>query len=268
MKTVVFLQNMWVKDPVRVRAMIARDGEELRERLIVFALFAGCKTGRVLKKVLTDDEIEAIHWEETTREISGDPKEILPVQLDHIKAVLENQKPDVVLTFGRIAADALKAAGCQAKMICAPHPAARQPDTLAKIQAAVKEWREYMETGVFSSHMGGTFNFNDTVKCVTLSMLKKTPIVGRLVQVRLGCGQFGSEIYFLRMLDGSLQTFENEMIKLIDEDIPKGPDAIGDEYTIKGEWPEKGFVVKNCQKPQTPGHFSMAICSNGVKLTI
>lgn len=108
---------------------------------------------------------------------------------------------------------------------------------------------------------GKEFRFNDTVKCVTLSLWKQKPIIGRLVQVRIKCGQFGSDIYFLRMDGGGLETFENEMIEHVVADIPKGPDSITDTYSIKGDWEETGFIVEKPKQPETPGSFSIAICS-------
>lgn len=46
---VAFMQNMWVRDPARVRAIIDRHGEEARRKLIYQFLFAGCISGRRLK---------------------------------------------------------------------------------------------------------------------------------------------------------------------------------------------------------------------------
>ena len=49
MKVLAFLQNMWVIDPKRIEASITRHGEAYRRRLIAYALFAGCLTGRRLR---------------------------------------------------------------------------------------------------------------------------------------------------------------------------------------------------------------------------
>ena len=128
---------------------------------------------------------------------------------------------------------------------------------------------------------GKEFRFNDHV-CV--EMLMGVPIErrsGRLVQVRKGCGQFGSNTYFMRLRDGSLATFENVMIRHVDDEqfgdafyrlngkdapvIP--PQAIVDSdseaatYTICGKWPESGFIVDAPKQPETLGIFSMAISS-------
>ena len=50
MKLLAVLQNQWFHDPDKVRAMIART-PACRRRVITYSLFAGCRTGRVLKAV-------------------------------------------------------------------------------------------------------------------------------------------------------------------------------------------------------------------------
>ena len=137
MKIVAFLQNMWVRDPERLKLAIERDGEELRIRMIEYALFAGCITGRRLKSAF-GELCEEIVWEETTREIAGNPKTIFPAQPEHIKAVLEKYKPDVVLTFGKIAANSVRPLW-GGQILCIPHPAARQPETIQRLADAARE---------------------------------------------------------------------------------------------------------------------------------
>jgi hypothetical protein len=142
MKIVAFLQNMWVRDPDRLKRAIERDGEELRIRMMEYALFAGCVTGRRLKSAF-GELVEDIVWEETTREIADNPKTIFPAQPEHIKAVLEKYQPDVVLTFGKIAADAVKPLW-SGRIICAPHPAARQSDVPTRLLAAASELKSML----------------------------------------------------------------------------------------------------------------------------
>lgn len=135
MKTVAFLQNMWVKNPERVRWMIAQNGERYRRRLIEMLLFAGCLTGRRLRAAFGDELLAGIVWEETTRQIAGDPKTIFPTDLEHICGVLAEEKPDVVLTFGKIAYAAV-APVWTGGLIAAPHPAARQADVVFRLTEA------------------------------------------------------------------------------------------------------------------------------------
>lgn len=149
-----FLQNMWVKRPDEVRRLIARHGEEFRVRFMRRALFAGCKTGRNLRKAFGEELIEQIVFEETTREIAGDPKTIFPADLAHIKACLEHHQPKVVLTFGQIALDALLAcrqgpnlgvaSGSTLLHIHAHHPASRHPGSFQTLLLAAAEVRVHL----------------------------------------------------------------------------------------------------------------------------
>jgi hypothetical protein len=105
------------------------------------------------------------------------------------------------------------------------------------------------------------FKFNDVVECVTLSLMRQRPVVGRLVQVRLKNGQFKSDLFFLRHPDGSLGTVENETLKHSDAEVPiVESDSPQQEYTIQQQWPATGFIIKNSQKPPTPNTpFSLTV---------
>jgi hypothetical protein len=133
MKILAVLQNMWVKDPERVKAMLART-PQARRRVIHFSLFAGCRTGRVLKSIFGEDRCREIVWEESTTEIASNPRDIFPPDIDHLKAVLAEIRPDVVLSFGRIASVALSQMVPAEKLIVGPHPTARQGDTLHRLR--------------------------------------------------------------------------------------------------------------------------------------
>lgn len=142
------MQNMWVRDPERVKAMIERDGERLRLALIERFLFAGCLTGRRLKAAFGADVCGEIVWEESTREIAGDPKTIFPPDHMHMVDCIKTYKPNVILTFGVIARDALHyvesnhgSLFAEVVAIASPHPAARQPDTIAKLKRAAEDLR-------------------------------------------------------------------------------------------------------------------------------
>lgn len=126
---------------------------------------------------------------------------------------------------------------------------------------------------------GKEFRFNDHV-CVEMLMgVPDEKRTGRLVQVRKGCGQFGSSIYLIRLRDGSLVSFENVMIRHVDDEkfveafylsngmqppiIPNQAknsyDSEAVEYRLAGKWPEIGFIIENPAQPQTPGSFAMTI---------
>ena len=81
------------------------------------------------------------------------------------------------------------------------------------------------------------------------TLLSKT---GKLVQIRLEAGAFGSDMVLIRQADGTLRPHENQAFFRIpkkyhaemDEffkDVLKGDfhDKVGDEYTLQGKFPEK-----------------------------
>jgi hypothetical protein len=103
---------------------------------------------------------------------------------------------------------------------------------------------------------------------------------GRLLQVRVGCGQFGSNVYFVRLRDGSLMTWENVMIRHVNDDrfidlfyrmngmlppiVQEQDKYLSDSETVSysmsgGKWPETGFIVEAPKQPETPGMFAMII---------
>lgn len=146
---VAFMQNMWVKDPARIRAMLERapwnQRDDLRLRLIRRALFAGCITGRRLKAAF-GDLTDKIVWEEASPEIADNPKTICPPVPRHIEDVLEHHNPDIVITFGKPAGDAVEKIWTCTLIRCC-HPAARQPDTISKLKAAAAELTAYIKKG-------------------------------------------------------------------------------------------------------------------------
>jgi hypothetical protein len=134
-KIVAFLQNLWVKDPEKMRQIFDRHpGFESRAYMLRTLLMRGGRTGKILKATLGMETINQIIWEETTTQIAGDPKTIFPADLSHIRKVLNFYKPEAVVTFGRIASKSvfLVANGMLAEpaeftfeLLCVPHPCAR-----------------------------------------------------------------------------------------------------------------------------------------------
>lgn len=146
MKVLAFLQNQWLKDPKRHRAsaarILAKYGPEVaadsRRRGIRFCLFRGCLTGRRLIASFGESVCDEIEWEEASTVITGDPKECPPADPEHIRAAIEKYRPDVVIAFGRIAADAVRHLWPGNFLIVAPHPAARDGLTPARLREAAK----------------------------------------------------------------------------------------------------------------------------------
>jgi len=138
LRVMAFLQNMWVRDPAKVKASIALYGEEHRRRLIAYALFAGCLTGRRLQAAFGAETCRRIIWEEASREVAGNARDFCEPDPDHIRRVLSEHKPAIVLTFGSAAGDAV-APLWRGPLIRCIHPAARQANTVDRlIEAGAK----------------------------------------------------------------------------------------------------------------------------------
>lgn len=155
MKTILaIMQNQWLARPEDHEAALAdvakRRGSEGREkfrrRFIHRALFSGCISGRVLKKHL-GAMCDSIIWEEASRVVTATPRECPPADHGHIFATMESLRPDIVITFGKVAGnavDAILAPGFsyrrkfidrELSFIQSPHPAARGP----AMQESVRE---------------------------------------------------------------------------------------------------------------------------------
>lgn len=135
MVILAFMQNMWVKDVDRVERLIAKHGERYRQRAIAMFLFAGCVSGRRLKQAFGDELCGQIKWDEVSRQISGHPAFVPTADEVHMQTVIAHYKPDVIICFGKIAANAIDAIW-RGTTIKAPHPASRQPDVMQRLMDA------------------------------------------------------------------------------------------------------------------------------------
>lgn len=133
----------------------------------------------------------------------------------------------------------------------------------------------------YASCYGKDIGFNEHVVIEMLFGVADEKRIGRLVQVRKGVGQFGSDVFIIRLRDGGLASFENALIRRADDAefehafyrlngkqppaTPPFPPHEGDseraEYSIANKWPEVGFIVENSKQPQTPGAFAIAVVS-------
>lgn len=148
MITLAFLQNTWSKDPERVRKHIERHGDKYRKRLVYYALFgSGSLTGRRLKTAFGEESIKDIVWEEASPEVGSHSGSWFPPDLPHIRRIIQEEKPDVILTFGRIAGEGLsqvETAGVP--VISGPHPTARMKDVAGKLREVAACWEAHLLT--------------------------------------------------------------------------------------------------------------------------
>jgi len=141
MKVLAILQNQWFHDPDKVRLTLDRH-PEWRRRYIHYALFAGCRTGNILKAGLGEEWCRKIVWEEASPQIGGEASSVFPADPAHLRAVIDEVKPTVILALGRIASDGIAAIMPMpslvpvATIINVIHPTARGVDTLPLLRDA------------------------------------------------------------------------------------------------------------------------------------
>ena len=155
-KTVAFLQNQWFKDPDRIRQWLDGKPKEDRPRFrrmhVATALFAGCLTGRRIRKAFGDNIMHQVLWENASPQIASKSSGRFKPDLGHVMDTIMELDPDIILAFGRLAEACVKNAlaflhgngwqlhrqlmrgdgtGRQLRLtlITGPHPAARGANT-------------------------------------------------------------------------------------------------------------------------------------------
>jgi len=115
---------------------------------------------------------------------------------------------------------------------------------------------------------GRTFQFGDLV-VAEVCFAPDCNRVGRLMQVRVGRGAFGSDIYLIRDHSGDLRSFHNVRLRHANDDAfvqafylnngmqpprvyPESEyeqDEPDQEYRIGVEYPERGFLIQDPKQP-------------------
>ena len=145
-KVLGFLQNTWVNDPPRCQEILDRC-ESMKERRYYTSawLFMGCQTGRRLKAAFGEDEVYEIEWDNASPKLADVSSGSFPPDPAHIRAVLDEVQPDVVLAFGRVAQNGVGPLW-EGPLIVGPHPTARGADVPALLRAMATELRAFQET--------------------------------------------------------------------------------------------------------------------------
>jgi len=154
-QVLAFLQNLWVRHPERLKEAFELHGDVFRLAMMRRLLLGGCKTGRNLTKAFGDELIARMTFEETTREIAGDPKTIFLPDMGHIQKCLETHQPAIVLAFGQIAHEAVSQVvkqwpGEPIIYIAAHHPVSRHPTSWSSQLRAAAELKERLNNIVHS----------------------------------------------------------------------------------------------------------------------
>lgn len=128
------------------------------------------------------------------------------------------------------------------------------------------------------------FRFNDHVVAEMMIGVAIEDRTGRLVQVRVGTGPFGTDQYFIRRRDQSLMCFANVLLRHVGDKgfedafyrgngneppaIPEQPAWDGDteatEYSLSERYPETGFLIEKPRQPDDPQQsFGMIVTKGG-----
>lgn len=134
MKVLGILQNQWFREPDRIRAMIERSPQN-RRRILTMTLFMGGKTGRILQQVFGDAWCERIAWDEASPLIGGHAASSFPADPEHLRRVIAETEPEVIVTFGAIARAGINQVW-HGTAIHAPHPCARHATALDELRMA------------------------------------------------------------------------------------------------------------------------------------
>lgn len=149
MKILAIMQNQWFNDPPRMEKMLRETFKGDRPRFIRTFLFWSCRTGKVLKATFGEDLCDSIVWEEASPKIGGSASSSFSADVGHIRRVIAEQKPDLIIAFGKIAWDGLSGAiatdglfedwvddkGQTPAVLKAPHPCARGADVAGQLRA-------------------------------------------------------------------------------------------------------------------------------------
>lgn len=154
MVILAFLQNMWVKNPESSKKTLKRN-PKIWNRMVKSYLFTGCVTGSRIKKAFGEDLAFEIIYDECTKELADNPKTICKPDPKHILDTITAIQPDIIIMFGQIAQNAVGKVIAETHCITkhtelhsfkAPHPAARQPDTLSKLMDIAEKVRYSIQT--------------------------------------------------------------------------------------------------------------------------
>ena len=147
MITVAFLQNQWFKDPASVRQVFDRHPDKRQELIARFLFGSRCLTGRRLKAAF-GGATDSIIWEQSSPEIGWHSGSTFKADQQHIVSVIEQFRPDIVLTFGTIAKKAVFecCSPLDFRWWAGPHPAARQRDVMYELKRMAK-WLLLAEIG-------------------------------------------------------------------------------------------------------------------------
>jgi len=143
MNILAIMQNQWFQSPERVREILQRNAHRHGfQQAFCRRALARSFSGRRLLAAFGEDRFREIRWENASRELGRESSSVFPADIEHVRAVLATVQPDVVLTFGGVARDAVCTVQTQHsrwQWIVGPHPAARASDVPARLSTMASD---------------------------------------------------------------------------------------------------------------------------------
>lgn len=122
MKIVAFLQNPYFAEGIS-RADIEkyRDDPVHRARALALSM-----SGRRLRKAWGDVFFfDKIHWDNANPEHGKISSDMLRADLDHMRSVIQREKPDLVICYARTAEEGMRELGLDVEYVYCRHPNSR-----------------------------------------------------------------------------------------------------------------------------------------------
>lgn len=141
MKILAFQQNPWARESVRANAQAKRFGHRWTRRFIAVYM-PKSHSGRRLKAAF-GELFDLIVWDNVSPVIADHASGNPGPDVIHVLRMLQEEQPDIVLAFGRVASETLQRMW-NGPLICGPHPAARQEGVTRRLKSMADELKKQM----------------------------------------------------------------------------------------------------------------------------
>ncbi len=155
MKTLAILQNQWGPKahdpdyPSRLARLESLTPEAYADHVRRCLAWSRCRTYQRLVKEFGEAAFASISWTNASRNAGATASSKFAPSASHLDATLRALRPDVVIAFGKVAAEGIEAwvrtpesTSISFELILAPHPVARHSGAGDELRAAVSMWRQ------------------------------------------------------------------------------------------------------------------------------
>lgn len=121
-KIVAFLQNAWFPPGTDKDLIYAYKTKQEVHRKLLKETMTGYRLYQAFGSLYDE-----IHWDNVAPEAVDHPKKVSPVDMKHVEGIISVIRPDLILTFGEVAKEAIadSIAAIKTKTMACHHPNAR-----------------------------------------------------------------------------------------------------------------------------------------------